>query len=198
MNTLATRMLDTAFGHPRGALGRLGGALMARGNAQTERRVVEIARPDAADTVLVLGPGPGIGLRAVAERDALAIGVDPSGVMVEAARRRCAALVRAGRVQLRTGTAGDTGLDSGSVDLALSVNNVQLWPDVPTGLAELARVLRPGGRLLISVHDRWAPHGLAGAVTAAGFTELQSWRWEPEGRMASTALQLRASKPSAD
>jgi ubiquinone/menaquinone biosynthesis C-methylase UbiE len=188
-------MLDSAFGHPRGTLGRIGGALMARGNAETERRVVEIARPGAADTVLVLGPGPGVGLHAAAERAALVIGVDPAEAMLEAAGRRCAEQVQAGTVQLRTGTASETGLDAESVDLAVSVNNVQLWSDVPAGLAELARVLRPGGRLMISVHERWAPHGLAEAVSAAGFIESQSWRWEPEGRMASTAFQVRATRP---
>lgn len=195
MNVLATRMLDSAFGHPRGALGRLGGALMARGNAETERRVVEIARPAGSDTVLVLGPGPGIGLVAAAQRAALAIGVEPSDAMRRAAQRRCAELLRAGKVRLVTGTAGETGVDECSVDLAISVNNVQLWPDVPAGLAELARVLRPGGRLMISVHERWAPRGLAEAVSAAGFTELQTWRWDPDGPMASTAAQLRACKP---
>lgn len=188
-------MLDSAFGHPRGALGRFGGALMARGNAETERRIVEIARPEATDTVLVLGPGPGIGLRAVGERAALAIGVDPSEVMLAAARHRCAALLASGKVELRQATATATGLAANSVDLALSVNNVQLWSDLPAGITELATVLRPGGRLLISVHDRWAPRGLTKAVLAARFTELQSWRWEPAGRLAATAFQLRARKP---
>lgn len=194
MNTFAGRMLDDAFGHPRGPLGKLGGKLMARGNAETERRVVQIARPGDTDTVLVLGFGPGVGLRAAAERAAGVVGVDPSGPMREAARQRCAELLDAGRVELRAGTAADTGLPAANVDLALSVNNVQLWDDVPAGLAELHRVLRPGGRLLISVHERWAPENLQGAVRAAGFVELQSWRWEPPGRMAGTALQLRASK----
>jgi arsenite methyltransferase len=194
MTTLATRMLDSAFGHPRGALGRLGGTLMARGNAETERRMVRIARPGATDIVLVLGPGPGIGLLAAGERAALAIGVDPSEAMLAASSRRCAALLASGKVELRNGTATATGLAADSVDVALSVNNVQLWSDLPAGMAELARVLRPGGRLLISVHDRWAPRGLIEAVTAARFTELQSWRWEPDSRMAATAFQLRATK----
>jgi SAM-dependent methyltransferase len=145
--------------------------------------------------VLVLGPGPGVGLRAAAERAALVIGVDPAQAMLDAAGRRCAEAVRAGTVRLRIGTASDTGLDTGSVDLAVSVNNVQLWSDLPAGLAELMRVLRPGGRLMISVHDRWAPRGLAEAVTEAGFVETQSWRWEPDGRMAPTAFQLRTTKP---
>jgi hypothetical protein len=37
MTTMFMRALDAAFGHPRGVAGRLGGAIMARGNAEQER-----------------------------------------------------------------------------------------------------------------------------------------------------------------
>ena len=57
------RMVELGFARSSGVLGRVGGRLMARANASTERHLVEIAElgPDAA--VLVLGPGPGIGLQ---------------------------------------------------------------------------------------------------------------------------------------
>jgi arsenite methyltransferase len=55
------RLLDAAFGHPRGLLGRLGGAVMARGNAGQERRAVGHASLRAGERLLVPGPGPGLG-----------------------------------------------------------------------------------------------------------------------------------------
>ena len=60
------RVLDRAFGHPSGALGRLGGWVMARGNAATEHRIVDLAKLEPDETVLVVGPGPGVGLDAAA------------------------------------------------------------------------------------------------------------------------------------
>ena len=55
-------ILEMGFGRPSGLWGRLGGSLMARGNAATERHLVELADLSRAETALVLGPGPGIGL----------------------------------------------------------------------------------------------------------------------------------------
>lgn len=194
----ATALLDRAFGHPRGLVGRLGGAILARSNAPTELRVVEIAALSSAETVLVVGPGPGVGLRAAGERAALVIGVDPSEAMLRSSGKRCADLVRAGRVRLRPGTAERTGADDGSMDVVLSVNNIPLWADRAAGLAELHRVLRPGGRLVLSNHERWLPVPrleLAAEVADAGFTEVQSWTWDPNGRAGSRACQLRAVRP---
>ena len=188
MSTALTQVLDRAFGHPRGFLGRMGAAVMAYGNAATERRVVDVARLTSGETVLVVGPGPGVGLEAAAERAGHVIGVDPSEEMLALCRARCPGAI------LRPGTAARTGQDDESVDVVLSVNNVELWDDRVAGLAELYRVLRPGGRLVLSAHEKALPlprHALAAEVSAAGFTDLQTWTWEPPG-FGTTAAQLRA------
>ncbi|GAB3492735.1 class I SAM-dependent methyltransferase [Amycolatopsis cihanbeyliensis] len=199
MNTSITDVLDRAFGHPRGLLGRFGGSVMAHGNAATERQVVDIAKPGAEETVLVVGPGPGVGLRYAAERAGLVIGVDPSAEMLETCGRRCADAVTAERVRLRTGSAAATGQASTSVDVVLSVNNVQLWDDRVAGFTELRRILRPGGRLVLSAHEKWLPvprHALAGEAEDAGFADVQTWTWQPPGPLATTAAQLRAYRPT--
>lgn len=200
MKGVGERILKSAFYRPAGLLGRVGGWAMARVHAGTERHLVELADLDSEDVVLVLGPGPGIGLQEAARRSGHVIGIDPSAVMRAAARRRCAELVSQGRVIVADGVAEDTGCPGAAVDVVLAVNNVQIWPDWAAGFAELRRVLRPGGRLLLSAHQRWLPGGqaaLIAAVQAAGFEEVHVWTWEPPNRGSPTALQLRALRPAS-
>lgn len=193
---LGNRQAYKGFGLPTGILGRIGGLLMARGNATTEQHMVDLAGPGEGDIVLMLGPGPGVGLEAAAGRADSVIGVEPSQVMVDACRRRFPSLVRDGRVQLIQATAEHTSLQDSSVDVAIAVNNVQIWPDQEAGLREVHRVLRPGGRLLLSVHATFvALPELAGSVANAGFTEISTWTWDPPGRGGSTAAQLSATRP---
>jgi arsenite methyltransferase len=100
---MVMRVLDAAFGHPRGLAGRLGGALMIRGNAEQERLAVRTAGLRAAERVLVVGHGPGVGvaLAAAAVRPGGHVaGVDPSETMREMAARRRADLIDSGALRL--------------------------------------------------------------------------------------------------
>lgn len=190
-------LADTGFGHPRGLLGRLGGRIMARGNTAAERHLIDLAELDSTDVVLVVGPGPGVGLQQAAERAGEVIGIDPSEVMLDACRRRCASFIEQGRVRLISATAQQTEQADDSVDAVLSVNNVSIWSDRLAGCAELARVLRPGGRMLLSTHQKWLPGGLTGLtqdVAAAGFTGVDTRIWNPPGRFATPAAQLTARR----
>jgi ubiquinone/menaquinone biosynthesis C-methylase UbiE len=192
------RILDPIFGHPRGMAGRLGGALMARSNAEQERWVVEHAELRDGARVLVVGYGPGVGIAAAAAAVAPnghVIGVDPSATMHDMASARCASLIRAGRVEIRIGSAEGTGCAESSVDVAISVNNVMLW-DRPAGFRELFRVLRPSGQLVLSVHRHVLdvdPDELVNEAQRAGFAKVKL-SLRPR-RFNSPAVELFAQRP---
>lgn len=197
MNGLRT----AAFGTPTGLLGRLGGTLMARTGAATEFYVVErLAALRQTDSVLVVGPGPGIGLLAAAEHTPLGsvAGIEPSAVMRQAAARRCAEPISRGVVTLSDGTAARTGQRDRSIDVVISVNNTQLWPDRPAGFAELHRVLRPGGRLVVSLPEYEMPirrEELRQEAVAAGFTDaLVTARLRPD-HPRGAAIELIGHRP---
>ncbi|SKK92278.1 methylase involved in ubiquinone/menaquinone biosynthesis [Mycobacteroides abscessus subsp. massiliense] len=198
MTNVLMRILDPIFGHPRGVAGRLGGVLMARSNAEQECWVVEQAKLRDGEQVLVVGHGPGLGLARAAEAvtpGGHVIGLDPSATMRDMATKRCASLIRAGSVEIREGSAEEIGCTDSSQDVAISVNNVMLW-DRPAGFAELIRVLRPAGRLLVSVHRHVLdvdPDRLVDDARSAGFADVQlSLRTR---RFNSPAVELRARRP---
>ncbi|MDH6139856.1 MULTISPECIES: class I SAM-dependent methyltransferase [Kitasatospora] len=100
-----------------------------------------------ADRILEVGAGTGIFCAALAEQvpQAEIVGVDPSEPMLaEAARHHGHP-----RVHYRLGTADALPLDAGSCDAALLSRVVHHLPDRPAAARELARVLRPGGRVVI-------------------------------------------------
>lgn len=197
MASIFLRALDAAFGHPRGVAGRLGGNLMARGNAEQEQWAVQRADLRLGNHVLVVGHGPGVGLALAATAvgtSGRVIGVDPSATMREMATARCATEIAAGQVEVREGGAENTGCGDRSMDVAISVNNVMLW-ERPAGFAELHRVLRPGGRLVITVHRHVlgvSPEQLRTDASTAGFTNI-NLSTRPR-RFNSPAIELTAER----
>lgn len=104
------------------------------------------------ETVLDLGSGAGLDLLLAAEKvgpEGRVIGVDMTDPMIEAAQRN----VRAAgfdTVEVRKGHIEELPVESGSVDWVISNCVINLSPDKEKVFAEIARVLRPGGRLSIS------------------------------------------------
>lgn len=144
------------FALPTGPLGRLAGWIMSRDD-RPHRDVADLLAPRTGTVVCELGFGPGQLLSVLAGRDPAVrlCGVDPSPVMLDQACRRLRAanpdVARA--ADLRLGEAGALPFADDSADHVAAVNSVALWPDLPAGLAEAHRVLRPGGTLLLAWHS---------------------------------------------
>lgn len=172
-----TWALDAGFGHPRGVLGRVGAVMMVAGNAAQESEAIIRAGVRNGERVLIVGAGPGLGIQRAAARvgrGGHVAGIDPSPLMCRLARRRCRHQIDSGIVEIREAAAERTGCADHSVDAAISVNNVMLWQR-PEGFAELARVLAPGGRLVISVHRHVLPvppEQLVREACDAGFVDV--------------------------
>lgn len=143
---------------PAGWLGRLGGRLMGLMNGGQQREVLAMLGDVRGADVLEVGHGPGVLLGLLARAGAARItGVDPSEEMRYLATRAHARRIAAGQVEIRPGGADATGLPDAAVDVVVSVNNVPIWPDLEAGVAELRRVVRPGGRVAISWHGGEQP-----------------------------------------
>jgi SAM-dependent methyltransferase len=121
--------------------------------AQQQEVVALLGDLHGAD-VLEVGHGPGALLALLAAQPGVGrvTGVDPSADMRYLAIRSLAWPIAQGRVDIRPGDAAATGLPNACVDVVVSVNTVSIWPDLDAGAAELRRVLRPGGRLVIAWH----------------------------------------------
>ena len=151
-------VLRRQLARPRGFAGLLAGEVLAWQNREVNAWALSLLDVGGDSRIVEVGFGPGVGVRLAAARvrRGLVAGVDPSSMMVRRARWRNRDAVRRGRVDLRRGTVDALPWLDGTFTHAWSVNTFFEWPDKVAGLAEVARVLRSGGRLALTTQARWA------------------------------------------
>ncbi len=120
--------------------------------SRPRRRVMELAAVRPAEDVLEVAVGTGVQLVRLAQAGGHVTGLEPSTGMLRQARRRLDAAGLGDRVELVRGSALDLPFDDASFDLLVNAYMLDLLPrdDIPRALAEFRRVLRPGGRLVLS------------------------------------------------
>ena len=145
-----------------------------------------VAAAPAEAVVVDLACGTGDLAFAIAERVAGArvSGVDASPRMIEGAkaRRRARAGGAAGRVAFRIGDMTRLDVPDASVDILTAGYGFRNVPDFRVALAEAARVLQPGGRLLTL--DFYRPRSAFWRVLFLGYLrvagDLVGWLWHRE------------------
>jgi ubiquinone/menaquinone biosynthesis C-methylase UbiE len=191
-----------------GFLGLLGGLTMAFGRGRSARLVADLAEVGPGDRVVDVGCGPGRFLREAAGRGATAVGVDPSSQMRRLATWRMPASLR-DSIRVTDGAAERLPLEDGEATVAWAVASFHHWTDPDAGLAELRRVLRPGGRLLIAERlarpGGWFRHhalsweqgqDLVARAERAGFTDVAAVRPTAGRRQLLVVRGRRPADPS--
>ena len=145
-----------------------------------------VAELRGGETVLDLGSGGGIDVLLSARRvgpTGFAYGLDMTDEMLDLARRN-AAEAGADNVEFLKGHIEEIPLADASIDVIISNCVINLSVDKPAVFAEMARVLRPGGRVGVSdvvAEDRLSPAEraergsfvgcIAGALSLTGYRE---------------------------
>jgi arsenite methyltransferase len=117
------------------------------GGERITLRLAEMAGVRRGDRVMDVAAGPGTTARLLARTlGAEVVGIELSGVTVERARRA----TDDARVQFLQGDAEALPLPDSSFDVVLCECSLCTFPDKPRAVAEMVRVLRPGGRIAIA------------------------------------------------
>jgi ubiquinone/menaquinone biosynthesis C-methylase UbiE len=141
---------------PMGLVGRALGAVMAHETREFNDEVLQSLAIGAGERILEIGFGHGRTLeRAIAATpEATFAGIDHAEDMTAALARRCARVVRVGRLDVRAGSSDALPWPDASFDGAFAVHTLYFWKRPEQHLAEIRRVLRPGGRLLLGFRER--------------------------------------------
>lgn len=177
-----------------------------------------VAELEPGETVLDLGAGGGIDVLLSARRvgpTGKAYGLDMTDEMLELARRN-AAEAGAKNVEFLKGYMEEIPLPDSSVDVVISNCVINLSVDKPAVFAEIARVLKPGGRVGVSdvvAEDHLAPEEraergsyagcIAGALSFTEYGEHLAVAGFPDAEIVSTheigdgfhGAIVRATKP---
>lgn len=136
-------------------------------------RLVELLAPRPGEAIIELAAGPGdtglLAARALAP-DGRLVSTDFAPEMIDAARRRASELGVTHLVSFAVEDMTSLSFADASFDGALCRWGLMLVSDMPAAAGEIARVLRPGGRLALAV---WADSDDNDWMTAAGRSALE-------------------------
>jgi len=139
------------------------------------------------DTVLDVACGTGaVAVELVRQKGCSVVGVDQSPEMLDEARRRLALAAETSRVRLVQASAQELPFENASFDGLTAAYLLRYLDDLPAGLRELARVLRPGATAALLdfgvpptplgrvAWDVWVDFGLplAGRAISSGWHEV--------------------------
>ncbi|WP_425303338.1 class I SAM-dependent methyltransferase [Nocardia wallacei] len=173
VNALVARVLSTLagqLGNPHGVLGKGVAAMLNRGNRPLIEAAVEAAEVSSGSAAADIGFGGGVGLSLLLDRvgaNGTVHGVEISPDMLARAKSRFSTEIGTGRLRALEGSLTDLPLADAGLDAAITVNTVYFVTELDRACAELARVLRPEGRLVVGIGD---PDAMARMpFTAYGF-----------------------------
>lgn len=152
--TLAEPQVRAMFDRISGVYDRMNGVMTAGLHHQWRRRAADLALLTPGARALDVATGTGDLALELARRVApggVVVGADFSERMLELARAKAAAQPSAAGVQLRFEAANAMALPYGDnqFDAATVGFGARNFSDLPRGVSEMARVVRPGGRVVV-------------------------------------------------
>lgn len=188
------RLLSRQAARPSGPLGRIIGWIWVWETAAVNDAVVAVVDPQPGETVLEIGHGPGRLLSRIVAAGSDAVGVETSEVMTRQAHRRNRQAVADRRLRLLPGDGIHLPLADESVDAVVAVHTIYFWPHPQTTFAECARVLRPGGRIVVAFRNgaQPLPRRLDPTIySVPTFSQLEAW-------MTNAAFDVAAEQTVRD
>lgn len=146
------RAMSRHLQNPSGLFGRWVARLMNESNQRMSERALDLLDIHVGNAVLEIGFGGGPGLRKMASlcgSEGKAVGLDRSPTMVARAQEKFALLIDQNKLMLVEGDVEHLRFPDRHFDGVVTTNTIYFWAHPEVALAQIFRVLKYGGRLVI-------------------------------------------------
>jgi arsenite methyltransferase len=143
------RFVLKQLSNPNGILGHLVARMLNKLNRSDNEATLDELKLERSHRVLDVGFGGGVSFPRLLREctEGCITGAEISEDMVRRAKRKWSAEVKSDRLDVRTASVDSLPWEDAFFDRILSANTIYFWPDLESGIAELRRVLAPGGCL---------------------------------------------------
>jgi SAM-dependent methyltransferase len=157
----ASRLFARAFqdwaGVPSGPLGWISAHTVLNAGTGSYPAVADALQLGPDDSLLELGCGAGGFLAGQADRVHSVAGVDLSDIQIGLARKRLGQHIAAGTAEIVHGDAAALPWPDASFTVVTCMSVFEVFPDPSGVVAEVFRVLRPGGRAVLNIGEQVEP-----------------------------------------
>jgi ubiquinone/menaquinone biosynthesis C-methylase UbiE len=175
---------------PRGLAGRIVALMMPLGHNSIYKRVSRVLNLQPEDELAEVACGGGHFLKKYASHARYVAGLDLSDVQVKMAKRNLKDRIKAGTAEIVLGDASKLPWADNRYSVVTVMGSVMGFPEPLESLKEMYRVLRPGGRAVISIEYNaedgkdysnlvekwgmwlWTEEDVLKIMQEAGFTEI--------------------------
>ena len=175
---------------PRGLAGRITVIFMNIGHKSIYKNVVKVLQLQPEDDLLEVACGNGYFLKKYASHVHSVAGLDLSELMVKMAKKKHRDRIKVGTAEFVHGDASQLPWEDNKFSVATTMGSFTAFPKPLESLKEMYRVLRPGGRVIVSIewnaedgldHTKevkdygmrmWTEDDIRATLKEAGFSEI--------------------------
>lgn len=150
------RWLGNQLRQPKGLFSKWIGNYMQKGNTTINHWTTEVLSIGESEVILEVGIGNGSTINQIVRNNKIGrvIGIDISNEMLRRAEKINKQYIEQGVVELHYADVMDLPFKDSSFDKVFTVHTIYFWTDMNRAFYEIYRVLKPGGKVYISLANK--------------------------------------------
>jgi ubiquinone/menaquinone biosynthesis C-methylase UbiE len=148
-------VIDKQYSKPKGIVGLYIGEKMVQQHQPETSWTINLLSPQQDDTILEIGCGAGYAIKQIIGEYNVKqlVGLDISKTVIQSARFRNRKHISNGKVKFLQGDVKKLPFQDQSFSKIFSIQSIYFWEELPNTFAEIYRVIKPDGAIIITLSD---------------------------------------------